>query len=225
MSWTRREALLGLGGIPILGAVWWAGAASTVSKKRERDALLETLNIQPSLPPAVPGIGGEPVRVGVIGFGIRGEQLCRALGYATEEWIAQAEEATDLAKKEGRPYTALEDFRNQDKLNVRIVGICDIYDYRAEKAMKSFSTPEQQVKRYKTYQDMIGSGEVEAQCKTLVQQRCKQAGMRWGRIGLESLLRVRCAVRDGRYDRQFGRWRGNLTAWHMAAKRRRTAAA
>ena len=94
MSWTRREALLGLGGIPILGAVWWAGAASTVSKKRERDALLETLNIQPSLPPAVPGIGGEPVKVGIIGFGIRGEQLCRALGYATQEWIADAEEAT-----------------------------------------------------------------------------------------------------------------------------------
>ena len=71
----------------------------------------------------------------------------------------------------------------------------------------------------------IGSGEVEAQCKTLVQQRCKQAGMRWQRSGLESLLRVRCAVRDGRYERDFGRWRGNLTAWHMAGKRRRTAAA
>ena len=162
MSWTRREALLGLGGIPILGAVWWAGAASTVSKKRERDALLETLNIQPSLPPAVPGIGGEPIKVGVVGFGIRGEQLCRALGYATQEWIADAEEATARAKQEGRPYTALEDFRNQDKLNVRIVGVCDIYDYRAERAIRSFSTPEQPVKRYMTYQDMISSGEVEA---------------------------------------------------------------
>lgn len=55
-----------------------------------------------------------------------------------------------------------------------------------------------------------GSGEVEAQCKTLVQQRCRQAGMRWHRRGLESLLRVRCAVRDGRYDRHFGKWKGDL---------------
>jgi hypothetical protein len=81
---------------------------------------------------------------------------------------------------------------------------------------------------YPLYEAMglpIGSGEVEAQCKTLVQQRCKQAGMRWQRSGLESLLRVRCAVRDGRYDRDFGRWRGNLTAWHMASKRRRAQAA
>lgn len=75
---------------------------------------------------------------------------------------------------------------------------------------------------YPAYEAMglpIGSGEVEAQCKTLVQQRCKQSGMRWHRRGLESLLRVRCAVRDGRYDRDFGRWRGNLTAWHLARKR------
>ncbi len=71
----------------------------------------------------------------------------------------------------------------------------------------------------------IGSGEVEAQCKTLVQQRCKQAGMRWGRRGLETLLRIRCAVRDGRYDRDFGHWRGDLAAWNHARKRIRRQAA
>lgn len=162
MSWTRREALLGLGGIPILGAVWWAGASGTVGKKREREAILETLNIQPSLPSAVPAIGGAPVRVGIIGFGIRGEQLCRALGFATDEWIADMEEAAALAKEEGRPFTALEDFRNQDPLNVTITGICDIFDPRAEKAARSFSTEAQEVKRYMTYQDMIRSGDVEA---------------------------------------------------------------
>lgn len=65
----------------------------------------------------------------------------------------------------------------------------------------------------------IGSGEVEAQCKSLVQQRCKQSGMRWHRRGIESLLRIRCAVRDGRYDRDFGLWRGNLTAWNLRRKK------
>ena len=64
----------------------------------------------------------------------------------------------------------------------------------------------------------IGSGEVEAQCKTLVQQRCKQSGMRWHREGVESLLRVRCAVRDGRYDKEFGHWQGNLASWRLARK-------
>lgn len=162
MSWTRREALLGLGGIPILGAVWWAGASGTVGRKRERSAILEKLNIQPSLPSAVPGISGDPVKVGIIGFGIRGEQLCRSLGFATDEWISAMEEEEALAKKEGRPFTALQDFRSQDPLNVSIVGVCDIFDVRAEKVISSFGTPEQPVKRYKTYTDMILSGEVEA---------------------------------------------------------------
>ena len=133
MSWTRREALLGLGSIPILGAVWWAGARGTVGKKREREAILERLNIQPSLPSAVPVIPGAPVRVGIIGFGIRGEQLCRSLGYATDEWITAMEEAEALAKEEGRPFTALTDFRAQEPLNVRIVGVCDVFDTQAQK--------------------------------------------------------------------------------------------
>jgi predicted dehydrogenase len=162
MSWTRREALLGLGSIPVLGAVWWAGASGTVGKKREREAILQQLNIQPSLPSAVPGISGKPVRVGIIGFGIRGEQLCRSLGYATDEWIAAMEEAAALARQEGRPFTALEDFRSQDPLNLRNVGVCDVFDVRAEKAVRSFSTAEQPVKRYTTYTDMIRSGDVEA---------------------------------------------------------------
>ena len=162
MSWTRREALLGLGSIPLLGAVWWAGAAGTVGKKREQQALLEQLNIKPSLPSAVPVISGEPVRVGIIGFGIRGEQLCRSLGYATDEWIAEMEKAEIRAKQEGRPFTALQDFRNQEPLNVRIVGVCDVFDIRAEKAVRSFTTPAQAVKRYTAYTDMIRSGDVDA---------------------------------------------------------------
>lgn len=162
MKWTRREALMGLGGIPILGAVWWAGAAGTVGRKKDRAAILESLNIQPSLPPAVQGIGGEPVKIGIIGFGIRGEQLCRSLGFATDEWIAEMEEAEALARAAGEPFTALEDFKGQEPLNVRITGVCDIFDIRAEKAVRSFSDDAHAVRRYRTYQDMISSGEVEA---------------------------------------------------------------
>lgn len=75
--------------------------------------------------------------------------------------------------------------------------------------------------RYEAMGLPIGSGEVEAQCKTLVQARCKQAGMRWTRGGIESLLRVRCAVKDGSYDQHFGHWPVNFTAWQ--ARRNRAA--
>ena len=47
-----------------------------------------------------------------------------------------------------------------------------------------------------------GSGQVEAQCKTLVGARGKLAGMRdWKDAGAEAVLRLRAAVQDGSYSR------------------------
>lgn len=158
MKWTRRDLLKGLGGLPILGAVWWAGAANTVGARRERNELLEKLNISPSLPNNLPEITGKPVRVGIIGFGIRGEQLCRSLGFATNEWI----EAMELEAVENPDNTALKVYRNQAKLNVKLTGVCDIFDVRAEKALNSFATPDNQIKRYRTHLDMVNSGEIDA---------------------------------------------------------------
>lgn len=158
MKWTRRDVLKGLGGIPILGAVWWAGASNAVSKRRKKSEILEQLNIQPSLPPTVPEIGGDPIRVGIIGFGIRGEQLCRALGFATDEW----KEDMKIAAEENSRHSALKDFMAQDKLNVQLAGVCDIFDILAEKALKSFNKDGNKIKRYKTHQEMIRSGEIDA---------------------------------------------------------------
>lgn len=158
MKWTRRDVLKGLGGIPILGSIWWAGAANSVSKKRERLEILEQLNIQPSLSPAWQEIGGDPIRVGIVGFGIRGEQLCRSLGFATKEWLKAMKEASE----EDPRNTALKDFLGQEKLNVRLTAICDVFDIKAKKAIDSFSSEENKMTRYRTYQEMIRSGNVDA---------------------------------------------------------------
>lgn len=158
MKWTRRDLLKGLGGLPILGAVWWAGAASAAYKKNERSEILDQLGISPSLPPSVPNIDGEPVRVGIIGFGIRGEQLCRSLGFATKEWY----EEMKVEMEENPNNKAVEDFERQEKLNVKLVGVCDIFDVRAKRALNSFNTSDNKIKRYSTYQEMIHSGDVDA---------------------------------------------------------------
>jgi hypothetical protein len=55
--------------------------------------------------------------------------------------------------------------------------------------------------RYRELGLPIGSGQVEAQCKTLVGARCKQAGMRnWTYRGAEAVLRLRAAKHDGSFD-------------------------
>ncbi len=46
----------------------------------------------------------------------------------------------------------------------------------------------------------IGSGVVEAGCKTVVGQRLKQSGMLWSRKGASHLLAVRCALLSGWFE-------------------------
>jgi hypothetical protein len=56
--------------------------------------------------------------------------------------------------------------------------------------------------RYRALGFAIGSGQVEAQCKTLVGGRCKQAGMRnWTYAGAEAILRLRAAKQNKGFDK------------------------
>ncbi len=46
----------------------------------------------------------------------------------------------------------------------------------------------------------VGSGVVEAACKTLVAQRMKQSGMRWSQDGGQAILNLRGWSQSGRFD-------------------------
>jgi hypothetical protein len=52
---------------------------------------------------------------------------------------------------------------------------------------------------------MIGSGVVEAACKTLVAQRLKLSGMRWGRAGAQAILTPRGWDQSDRFDEAWAR--------------------
>jgi hypothetical protein len=57
---------------------------------------------------------------------------------------------------------------------------------------------------YQTFRQagyFIGSGVVEAGCKTVVGQRLKHSGMLWSRQGASDLLTVRCALLSGWFDK------------------------
>lgn len=63
--------------------------------------------------------------------------------------------------------------------------------------------------RYDFFRDQyffVGSGVVEAACKTLIGQRFKCSGMHWSLRGLHCLLPIRTAVQSKRFD-QFWIWR------------------
>jgi len=46
----------------------------------------------------------------------------------------------------------------------------------------------------------IGSGVVEAGCKTVIGGRCKQSGMFWSESGAENILALRCIHSSRRLD-------------------------
>ncbi|MDA8145382.1 MAG: hypothetical protein M0Z27_04870 [Thermaerobacter sp.] len=57
--------------------------------------------------------------------------------------------------------------------------------------------------RYSQFRGMglfVGSGVVEAGCKTIVQQRLKQAGMHWGMAGANAIIALRCCELSGRLE-------------------------
>lgn len=57
----------------------------------------------------------------------------------------------------------------------------------------------------------IGSGVIEAGCKTVIGSRCKQSGMFWGKPGAENILALRCVHASRRRD-QFWKERLNTQA-------------
>ena len=66
--------------------------------------------------------------------------------------------------------------------------------------------------QYRTFRQQglfIGSGVVEAGCKTVIGSRCKQSGMFWGRPGAENILALRC-IHASRRRNQF--WKERLNA-------------
>lgn len=63
--------------------------------------------------------------------------------------------------------------------------------------------------QYRTFREkgyFIGSGVIEAGCKTVIGSRCKQPGMFWGKPGAEHILALRC-INSSRRTNDFWKYR------------------
>ena len=57
--------------------------------------------------------------------------------------------------------------------------------------------------RYQQFREAgypLGSGTVESACKLVMQERMKQAGMRWSRDGAQAMLALRSVLLSERWD-------------------------
>ncbi len=103
---------------------------------------------------------GDILRIGIVGYGVRGGQLARALGFMERETFNIPGEAEKLA-------TQIE-FGN---LNVAVTGICDVFDLHAENGLATARhdihtggefAKKHPVKRYNHYHDMLADKEIDA---------------------------------------------------------------
>ncbi len=171
VSFGRRDILKGLATIPVFGPFLYAFLKKKLSDDFKKKEILAELGISRKAPEVLPKTvlkkSKELVRLGIIGFGIRGEELVRAAGFAHPDWVERKKKQA----RENKLNKGLETFLNQEDLNVVLSGVCDVFDVRAERAMATSlndirpgggSGLLKGAKRYIHYQDMLQSNDVDA---------------------------------------------------------------
>ena len=167
----RRDILKGLATTPILGVFAYDFYKKKTLAKLKNKAIHFNLGISDDNPkPQTTNKGkGDLVRIGIIGAGGRGTALLKALGFVDKSWYDELYNKAKLFDK-GAEHR-LQTYYNQDMLNVQVVGVCDVFDMRAEKAINTVSKGMQPngeqanipgVKRYLRYQDMLANPEIDA---------------------------------------------------------------
>lgn len=156
----RRDLLKGLVGLPVLGLLGTGAWMKGKHDDEKNQQILNELNINPQTPP-LPDMSGEPLGIGVIGFGIRGEQLFRALGFATNKWKTEMAEAAEKNKDDTRLEMFLDQLK-ESNLNIKLAGVCDVFDTRANLAIEAGSVDGNVPKRYRTYEELLNSPEIDA---------------------------------------------------------------
>jgi hypothetical protein len=83
------------------------------------------------------------------------------------------------------------------------LGPADAAAYRTAYNYLRSRTPWMQYAEYARVKLPLGSGIVEAACKTIYTQRLKLSGMRWGKAGAQVILNLRVVLLSGVWDRAY----------------------
>lgn len=164
----RRDLLKGLATLPILGVFAHQAYKKLAWDRQKKGEILSELGLKtPAAAPApVQSKPGSLIRIGIIGFGVRGEQLARALGFAHPSWIEERKKSAQANKLDRE----LTDWLQQEDLHVAITGICDVFDERAQAGLiaskgllQPGGAPELPgARRFQSYQELLASPEVDA---------------------------------------------------------------
>ncbi|MGK7397294.1 MAG: Gfo/Idh/MocA family protein [Candidatus Cyclobacteriaceae bacterium M3_2C_046] len=164
---SRRDILKSLATIPVLGyfAHRFTGKYHNDLKERVTDLpeFIDKFNRPQATSYRNLTAKGNKIRIGVVGNGMRGPQIFRALGFASEDWVKRQ-------SGNGVSGARLQSFLEQEDLNVEITGVCDTFLPRAEDAVKQVTTKwragnankSSVPKVFPNYRDMLADNNVDA---------------------------------------------------------------
>jgi predicted dehydrogenase len=160
----RRTLLKALLGLPVLGFFSWEFLQNKSFDEQKKSKLVADLGLDglqaPYLIKSSPGTNGKLLRIGMIGTGNRGQELAKSLGFIHPDRLKSMKEDNSL-----------ENYLQQENLNVAITGICDVFDLHAERVLaiarneiKPGGVPcsALPVKRYLRYQEMFDDKDIDA---------------------------------------------------------------
>jgi predicted dehydrogenase len=162
----RRDALKTLATVPVLGAMAYGVYKK---KKHEHSNKIGSTLFNFDTDPAIieRQTDGKTIRLGIIGFGIRGSQLMQALGFATPQYV---EDLKMQASNDPRN-TRYQDFMEQEDLNIVVNGVCDIFEvYAKDAAMAGANRKREGVNGkfdkiptiYKHYKELLSAQDIDA---------------------------------------------------------------
>ncbi len=164
----RRDVLKGLATVPVLGAMAYGTWRKTRQDHIHSHKLAKELNMSAEEKEYTPfKHDGDTIRIGIIGYGIRGTQLMQAAGFIQPITIDKWKKAEANDSRNNRYSNYLE----QDDLNIRISGVCDLFDVHADAAIAAAANIGREAsggkmgqapKRYRTYQEMLASDDIDA---------------------------------------------------------------
>ena len=128
----RRNLLKGLATVPVFGLF-----LVNLWRKMRRDSLMKSnllsdLVQEKSAPAVISSLSdSRHLNIGIIGYGGRGSHLVRGAGFATKGWTDTVAENARKNKLDKGFAT----FMSQEDLNCSLVGVCDLFDVRANQAI------------------------------------------------------------------------------------------
>ena len=165
-NFERREVLKGLATFPVLGVFFYnLWQKLRVDALKKKNLLADLISEQDAPAILSSASSGDHLRLGIIGYGGRGAHLVRSAGFSTPGWN---EYASNAAKK-NKLNKQYETFMQQEDLNVSLVGVCDLFDVRAEQGVDASKNevrpgpkPLDTAKRYKHHEELIGNDDIDA---------------------------------------------------------------